>query len=488
MRNESGYCQASGFLLAVGVEASDYAVLIIALHTAIYIFNPPVRLSEGGLYRYRYVAYVLWLILPVTAAALAFSGGKTGYITANTFCYLPKRPIWYRLALAWVPRYVIFITITVLYVAIYIYVHMKFKGFGNMAAGSPSVEASNNSGPTDSVGSGKRQSVPQMAAMDSVISPPSRQPSNISAFPPEGNKVTTSAWEQFKFITMPESPPFMQPDVSKTMTPEWEKYKFITTPESQSGIRADPMDAIIWGAHGHHDGQNDDRNTSTTLTEQPPTHSESGGYDSDQMFSSDDERPLPPRNGSNPNTNKTTNTKSSNDRRAKDPLTKTRLAIQRQLRLMFVYPLVYMLLWTIPFVAHCMNYNIYYVKHPPFVINCLTTACLAIQAAVDCGLFLWREKPWQRREKDCVADRLMKMTLGRSKSWFGGRRNHDASGGAERRSSRVFKRRATKFWWDDEGKGRGGNPYPPAESDNEMIQVVSRQSTRPSMFSRKPTN
>lgn len=83
--------------LPLDTEASDYAILMVALCAALYVFRPPKKLVQGGLYPYRYWMYIFWVILPVLAASLGFIS-PTGYITAGTCCSLPKRPFWYCLA------------------------------------------------------------------------------------------------------------------------------------------------------------------------------------------------------------------------------------------------------------------------------------------------------------------------------------------------------------------------------------------------------
>ena len=128
--SDSYFCRASGFFTALGTEASDYAILMIALHSAFYVFRPPKRYGEGGLYSVRYYMYTLWIIFPVSAASLAFTN-PGGYVSAGAYCGLPKRPFWYRLGLSYIPRYLIFITIFASYAAITIYVRRKFKGFGS---------------------------------------------------------------------------------------------------------------------------------------------------------------------------------------------------------------------------------------------------------------------------------------------------------------------------------------------------------------------
>ncbi|KAI9795575.1 MAG: hypothetical protein M1833_006976, partial [Piccolia ochrophora] len=128
IERSSGFCQAIGFFTQLGTEAADIAVLIIALHTALYIFRPPGSLREGGVYPYRKFVYSAWVIFPLTMASLAFVNPDDGYASQGAFCSLPIRPFWYRLALAWIPRYIILGVIIGIYVAIYVFVQCKFHG------------------------------------------------------------------------------------------------------------------------------------------------------------------------------------------------------------------------------------------------------------------------------------------------------------------------------------------------------------------------
>ncbi|KAL9137997.1 MAG: hypothetical protein Q9175_000776 [Cornicularia normoerica] len=124
-----GFCQGAGFLLAVGVEASDSIIVLIAVHTALTIFASRKANSQTGLYRYRWGAYTCWALFSVLMAALAFINPSSAYVSQGTFCYLPARPIWYRLALSWVPRYLILCTILGIYLAVYLYTKSKFGNF-----------------------------------------------------------------------------------------------------------------------------------------------------------------------------------------------------------------------------------------------------------------------------------------------------------------------------------------------------------------------
>ncbi|KAL9631619.1 MAG: hypothetical protein Q9164_005783 [Protoblastenia rupestris] len=71
-------------------------------------------------------------------------------------------------------------------------------------------------------------------------------------------------------------------------------------------------------------------------------------------------------------------------------------AIRKQLRYMFVYPLVYLLMWIPPFANHCFGYS---KTLPPFALNMVALACLTLQCAADCLVFNMREKPWRHMRR-----------------------------------------------------------------------------------------
>lgn len=104
----------------------DSAILLMALHTALTIFASRKANSQTGLYRYRWGAYTCWVFFSILMAALAFINPSSPYVSQGTNCYLPTRPIWYRLALSWIPRYLILCTILGIYLAIYLYTRAKF--------------------------------------------------------------------------------------------------------------------------------------------------------------------------------------------------------------------------------------------------------------------------------------------------------------------------------------------------------------------------
>ncbi|KAK9464726.1 G protein-coupled glucose receptor regulating Gpa2-domain-containing protein [Lipomyces arxii] len=129
-------CQADGFFGALTIEAGDFGVLVIAIHTAMVVISPKVDVSNsystGGLYPYRKYVYVFWALFALLFSSLPFvnahvdsSAGHTwslGYIQLASWCYLPVRPVWYRLVVSWIPRYLILISIACIYVYLFFYI------------------------------------------------------------------------------------------------------------------------------------------------------------------------------------------------------------------------------------------------------------------------------------------------------------------------------------------------------------------------------
>jgi G protein-coupled receptor GPR1 len=75
-------------------------------------------------------------------------------------------------------------------------------------------------------------------------------------------------------------------------------------------------------------------------------------------------------------------------------VTNNRDKIRRQLRSLFVYPLVYVLIWVFPFVSHVKGYDSPSSSPQPWLLG-LSLVSLACQGAVDSTVFTAWEKPWQ---------------------------------------------------------------------------------------------
>lgn len=141
------FCKVVGFFTALSIEGSDIAILSFAIHIALLVFRPEKKVRrginyEGGLFRYRYYVYAISIFVPILLASLAFINGL-GYEPLTNWCYIPTRPLWYRLVLSWVPRYLIIITIFIIYGCVYRHVTQQYSHVGVTMPGYANKENDN---------------------------------------------------------------------------------------------------------------------------------------------------------------------------------------------------------------------------------------------------------------------------------------------------------------------------------------------------------
>ncbi|KUJ16167.1 family A G protein-coupled receptor-like protein [Mollisia scopiformis] len=405
--DSSTFCQVTGFFLSLGIEASDFAALMIALHTALYIFRPRSSNGEGGLFPYRHIAYTLWIILPILSASLAFVNKDDGYVSDGTYCYLPVRPFWYRLALAWIPRYIIFIFILGIYASIYYYVRYKFNGFehlGGMDAGT--VNTVSSGGPQ--IRAAKRTVPPTPTLVSHGLIPESRQSSMAE---PDGRKQSVSTvdsaryprpsrvgahrfiWGSFSAGNgLPPTPP------SETSNVDEDSF---TGPSPPHPIPLTSLHTITPRPEGSDDSNTAVASRATSWRDGFVRRfsPELSGNSSTQHSVTDIFTILRHHPDSSNNLTPVSQLQLINSRGqtfAAAEMIRTRDKIRRQLRFLFIYPLVYMGMWILPFVSHVLQYDDRFAVNPPFGLTCVTTICICSQAAVDCWLFSTREKPWRQ--------------------------------------------------------------------------------------------
>lgn len=412
--SQSDFCQAGGYLLLLFVEASDFAILLIAVHTLLCIFKPNSKSGEGGLYPYRRWIYPVWLGPPVLFASLAFINGSDAYVTSGTYCFLPKRPFWYRLALSWIPRYVIIITILSMYVSIYVYVHVRFKGFKNLQAGDSSADSAHAS----------------RRATETAPAPLSRRPAftpmAISATPAESSSLRPAARRvhSYNSVIGSAAKPGPQPEHHAP----WDSMSFITQLPLETATRV----GFVRTTSPEPDDQSGD-----------PAQSASATLPADRKQS---EAPtlLSNYTGETATSHATLDTAQNKDSGTTDHLRNTRAAIRRQLRFLFIYPLIYILMWAFPFCQHALQYNDHYVRNPPFWLAVVSTCSLALQAGVNGIVFSWREKPWRRIDKDSRFSVSLRFWQSASHS----------DEGDEEKPSAAPKAENSPHWWEAEGLKR----------------------------------
>ncbi|KAF1955716.1 hypothetical protein CC80DRAFT_78023 [Byssothecium circinans] len=338
---ESAFCQAAGFLVQYGTETSDYAVLVIAIHSAMQVFRPSSTIRSDGLYPYRHSLYFGAVAVPGVMSCLAFISSTWGYMSQGAFCTLPIRPFWYRLALAWIPRYLIAIVILGLAVAIYAHVGFEFRSLSDMVHNNdPSIGTTTTMLSRDP----EEGTEAVLGMMEGQISPASR---GSLVVPMPGTSRRAS----------------VVPSVGSIL-------------EGNDTIRSASFPSVLQALH---------RKSTYTL-------SPSQTYEPSQMLKTPsrkqsrdecttldgDASPLAPRSTAQVH-----------------QFARKRARIHWQLRLMFIYPIVYIVMWVFPFASHCMMYNDFWAAHPVYWLSLISTICLTSMGAVDCLIFSLRERPWR---------------------------------------------------------------------------------------------
>ena len=422
IRSDSSFCQVNGFFLAVSISSADIAVLLIALHSVMYIFRP-----RSGLYPYRQIAYFFFYLYPITAASLAFIGGN-GYENVGHYCYLRSDTGWSRLALSWIPRYIICSSLVIIYVFIYLYVWRRIGDYGRRhsevwqqsrwRADSGTVLTTHclsSHGLIPSISSSRRTS-----ATDTIASAKARHKSTFTAAFRLGNyrgggKAPQSAgsvqwnWRGFGQTHPEGSRPPLEDDAADPIDP--------------AGIPVSPPAA----AHVHGSHQPLPLNSPSDEAQNKPCKASfmQARHHLQRIL-----RVLPP---DTPSTSIDLDLNPLPSPATPCIIATQRDRIRRQLRSLFVYPLAYIIVWVFPFVSHLLHTDNPIQGNEPAWLLAISIISLCSQGAVDCGLFLGRERPWRY-----ASDQDKGIDWWSCLGW-GGR------GGWERRGER----------WGDGGEGVG---------------------------------
>lgn len=415
VESDSKFCQASGFILAMGIEASDVAVLLIALHSIMYILRP-----RSGLYPYRRLAYLVYYVFPPIVASMAFIGGD-GYENVGHYCYLERDRGWRRMALSWIPRYIISTAIILIYAFIYFYIRGRMIDYGRRSSGfvpeegpfrtsMPTVPSLSHHGLLLSAANSRHGS-----AADSAITK-TRQRSISSAssvglthdgFATHSHATAFSsrqtvdwAWNGFQQQATSEKAPGSD-DSRDPLAPALESIPEPSPTHAPSDIHHAGIDELEPPRHSNHPSRGPSPSPAESAA-QPRSNPPAATASFRQKFRLLVPRPKPLssrlRRKPPHNLTRTADT---------DPifmppaflepgLEQNRDKIRRQLRSLFAYPLVYILVWVFPFVSHVMKYDDSVRPGDPEWLLILGIISLCGQGTVNCALFTFRERPWRQ--------------------------------------------------------------------------------------------
>lgn len=360
------------------------------MHMALQIFPPSNSiLGHDGLYKVRHWVFGIWVLLPCFTAALAFINPDGAYQAQGAWCWLPIRPFWYRLALSWVPRYLIWLYIMWVAIRIYTHVGYEFRVFGQERDRSSSADLSAQSSAergaierhlkerrSQVITSEKRVGVG--IAPEDIVPP---QPAFTVATPNEsdkslppnaGRRMSLPAWHSpFGGTSTPTAPAddtTLHPNSRSTPTSRRGSRQIAPGVFAEDFIPPPSFDAT----HA--------RGSITSIASLPRSL---------------DQAALPSISETRASAAASLTSSGAATSLTTHALRQRRRAIQRQLRILFIYPVVYMLLWLIPFVAHCLSYSDYYAQHPVFPISLLSSFCQCFMGFADVCVFCWRERPWR---------------------------------------------------------------------------------------------
>lgn len=410
IQSSSVFCQLSGYFLIVSIEASDVAVLLIAIHTVLFILKPQSANGGSGLYPYRHYAYVCWAVVPIMLASVVpITGAK--FENNGPHCYLPMRPLWYRRALSWIPRYIIFGCIIVTYIILYLYVSLRYRRLGRVQRGVHTAQ--------DRHASLERKHNHR------------RHHSSVSSSTPlivDHGLLLNS--DQSNLVE-DEEPRDRQDSLASTLnsaeTSEETRHPKQFEHTRRSSIRWNP---VVYDGSAKPQARGESQlavgipNSSSfptveiSVNEPEPVHRRSsdmsqhgysrwkrsmslGSHSIKNSVSSVITVLQPRQRSKTANRNASMGSVYLSQEEFEDAVQQSREKMQRHLRLLFVYPAVYLLTWLVPFVAHVVPYNDEYSEsptnlgNPPYGLLLSMIASLCIGAAVDCCFFSLWEKPWE---------------------------------------------------------------------------------------------
>lgn len=414
----STFCQVSGFFLSLSIEMSDLSVAMICIHTALYIFR-----GEQGLYPFRKFAYAVYAIVPILMASLAFAESP-GYINTGQFCYLPFDPMWKRLALSWIPRYLAFATIFFLCLAIYVYVRVLMQRFRSKRDNSKksssrlsavdTITTDTNSYPLRT----QSASVPATPLFKThrLFQSPLSSPGEPAADGLDPSRPTLPPMLNSDHIDI-AVPALAHPSSSRLHSVRSARRASLqawppTKPTNEAAAPSEADGRVSLGTtHCDSDGSGPPfevrphefvglSNVPRLDDAQPNLPRNLDGYDSRSL---DLSMGASSRIPSLPNIFTMLHNEPDQTQGYQSDLiltqsdidssgvVKAREKIIRQLHLLFVYPLVYVVIWILPFIVHLTGYG----KGAPYAMRMTSLVFLCLHGFADALVFSLKEQPWK---------------------------------------------------------------------------------------------
>lgn len=354
--------------------------MFIAINTALQVFKPhPVKSGHGGLYPYRYAVYAFVFTVPFILSALAFINKQTvgAYLSQGPTCSLPIRPFWYRLALSWIPRYVIIIVVLALYIAIYVHAERQFvdyRPFHRKLSAAvfvyPSKRSTSWFRKSDWLRPWRRKRTTKNVK-DANAS------FHLDITPPQAPLTASTLQAPSEYaITEPPTSPALQLRGNSDST----DFALSQAPSARSSVVPYQREEI--------ESPGNSVATESTLVAGAPTSPMRllrlpTSLQQQQQHEEIQEQARP------------TLDENYGENIGWRDMRKKHRTIRRQLRLQFVYPVIYFASWMAPFASHLSMYDTAVAQHPIFPLVVIGFASLALMPIVDVFVFSIRERPWR---------------------------------------------------------------------------------------------
>ncbi|KAK7997844.1 zinc-binding dehydrogenase [Apiospora arundinis] len=469
-------CQVSAFFLTSAIEASDIAVLMVAIHSALFILRPQRSGGENGLYPYRRYAYAAWFVIPLILAAIVPMTGER-FVNTGPHCYLPVSPLWYRMAMSWVPRYIIFAVIILTYSGLYLFLGFRFyrlekaqrrastnTGTSNLKNRVKCISRNREPPPTPTLAShGLLGPSPPRTAVDQAPVRDRQQSvtSTVSTLKLDERAPHLTPLRKSQSEPVPWN--WVDPDFQGLSHPETRQFGLDAASPTTISFALDtsgvsPPDPVLRDAPKEEGLEMEQssipwqqRIGGADRSARNPSYKLRRGGSTTQPFT----RPANLRSSSSIHLTQSV---------TEDALYQSRMKMRKQLRLLFVYPLMYIITWIAPFVSHIWTTADPDHQEQPFGLLLTSVASLCIGAAVDCCFFSSWEQPWLHLQGGFIEGFARRVRFGNHKKTMGRTREEqlrDASAALDRRNQENAEREAaavqnrerpprrpTREWWD----------------------------------------
>ncbi|KAI7782485.1 hypothetical protein LA080_013484 [Diaporthe eres] len=332
----SAFCQVSGFFFAMGIEASDSAVFLIALHWTVYIFRSNRAAGESGIYAYRFLAFAFYVLFPTLMASLAFFTRFPAYVDTGQYCYLPAKPWWDRMSLSWIPRYINMTLIIAMYSASYLYIRITMRRFRrHHASGLVSPRTGAAEPALEFTETGYRLQLPRPSLSTIKVG------GKVESLPTR--KSPSRCHISSDFYRRPISTSMEEEEILKGQSPN-----------------------VGWSRH-----LNGSQMHIYTVLQQGPSSEREGEPTPGTPIASLDYETL-----------------------ESEGISRGRDRIRRQLRFLFIYPAVYACVWLFPLISDVIGFHRDHNQRPYWILVA-SLVSLCVQGLVDTVVFCVREKPWR---------------------------------------------------------------------------------------------